>query len=392
MTPDTRPTILCLSHLRWDHVWQRPQQLLSRLARDFQILYVAEPEIGRTPEGEPYLRLVAEDEALSAWQPVIPDRPEAIERWRETYMRLVMELLVRRGPVGPGGASIRSAGPLVAWFYTPTPWYLLDAVPADLVVYDVMDELANFAGAAADLRFRESRLLGRADLVFAGGRSLYAARRDRHPRVHLFPSGVDAPHFARAADPDLAIPAEVAALPRPILGYYGVIDERIDLDLLRDLALRCPDWSIAMVGPLAKVAPERLPRAPNIHYLGQQPYARLPAFLRAFDVCLMPFALNDATRSISPTKGPEYMAAGKPIVSTAVPDVVASWPEAVTIASGADGFVDAVQGALGEPDAQRESRLRAQGEIVANSGWDRVAGEMCRLIVDSLTAMTSRRP
>ncbi len=303
--PDSQSVILCLSHLGWEHVWQRPQQLLSRLARHYPVHYVAEPEIDGSTDAEPRLHLVAHNGPLVAWRPVFPDRPNVITRWCETYVRLVKDLLLHERWIRPFGKRLVTARPLVTWFYTPTPWYMLDHLPTDLVVYDVMDELASFEGAGDDLRWREGQLLARSDLVFAGGRSLYEARKDRHPRVQLFPSGVDAAHFARALNPKTVVPSEVASLPRPVLGYHGVIDERIDLDLLRELARRRPDWSFVMVGPVAKISREQVPDAPNLHYVGQQPYSRLPAFLKGFDVCLMPFALNEATRFISPTKAPE---------------------------------------------------------------------------------------
>ncbi len=387
--PDSQPVILCLSHLGWEHVWQRPQQLLSRLARHYPVHYVAEPEIDRSPDAEPRLDLVAHNGPLVAWRPVFPDRPNVITRWRETYVRLVKDLLLHERWIRPSGTRLVTARPLVTWFYTPTPWYMLDHLPTNLVVYDVMDELASFEGAGDDLRWREGQLLARSDLVFAGGRSLYEARKDRHPRVHLFPSGVDAAHFARALNPKTVVPPEVASLPRPVLGYHGVIDERIDLDLLRELARRRPDWSFVMVGPIAKISPEQVPDAPNLHYVGQQPYARLPAFLKGFDVCLMPFALNEATRFISPTKAPEYMAAGKPIVSTPVPDVVANWRDVVAIVAGAKGFEGAITDAFAETEAQRAERWARQERIVARSGWDQVAEEMRGLVDAALQRQVS---
>ncbi|MDP9472077.1 MAG: glycosyltransferase, partial [Chloroflexota bacterium] len=391
LTPDCQPAILCLAHLGWDRVWQRPQQLLSRLARHYPVHYVAEPEITSSREGTPHLKLVAEDRHLRAWQPVFPDRADVIERWRETYWWLVRDLLLREGWAESSAGTLTATRPLVAWFYTPTPWYLLDQLPAHLVVYDVMDDLTSFKGAAADLPWRESQLLAEADLVFAGGRSLYAARKDRHPGVHLFPSGVDAAHFARALDPRTEVPPEIADLPRPVLGYYGVIDERIDLDLLGALARRCPAWSFVLVGPLAKREPAHLPCAPNLHYVGQQPYARLPAFLKGFDVCLMPFALNDATRSISPTKALEYMAARKPIVSTPVPDVVAHWSEAVMVAPGTDGFEDVIVAALAETEAPRVEREACQAHMVGHNGWEHIAEEM-RGLIDAALGMEPRAP
>jgi glycosyltransferase involved in cell wall biosynthesis len=380
--------ILCLSHLGWDYVWQRPQQILSRLAHRYPVAYINEPRIAASPGGQPRLELVVARGGLTAWQPVYPDRDDVIGRWRELYGDLVRDLLVDLGWARSEGGALVADRPLVLWFYTPTPWYLLDRVPARLVVYDVMDELASFKGAAPDLRERESGLLSGADLVFAGGRSLYEARRDLHPRVHLFPSGVDAEHFARALDPSTRIPPEIAGLPRSVLGYHGVVDERLDLDLLRGLAAVRPDWSIVLVGPVTKLDPRELPSAPNLHYIGKQPYDRLPDFLKGFDVCLMPFALNEATRYISPTKALEYMAAHKPIVSTPVPDVVANWAGEVRIAAGIDGFTEAVEVALAETEAQRAERVARQDRVVAFNSWEGMADKMRTLIETALAGNT----
>ncbi len=381
--PD-RPAIVCLAHLDWDYVWQRPQQILSRLARHYPVTYIQEPRISPAWDGQPRFARVAADGGVTAWQPFFPDRPEVIGPWRAVYAGLVRELLIEQGWIRRAGGGLVATRPLILWFYTPIPWYVVDRLPADLVVYDVMDELADFKGAAPDLREREARLLSHADLVFAGGRSLHEARQGRHPHLHLFPSGVDAAHFGRAGEPGAVVAPEVAALPRPRLGYHGVIDERIDLALLADLAGGHPDWSIALVGPVAKIEPRLLPRAPNLHYLGPQPYGRLPEFLAGFDVCLMPFARNEATRAISPTKTLEYMAGGKPIVSTPVPDVVANWAEVVRIAETAAGFAEAVRRALGETAAERAARAGRAGAIVAGGGWDGIAGGMRALIDDAL--------
>ncbi len=243
-----------------------------------------------------------------------------------------------------------------------------------------MDELANFKGASTDLRQREAGLLARADLVFAGGRSLYEARKERHRNVHLFASGVEVEHFAQALSPALRIAPEIAALPRPVLGYYGVIDERMDLELLSGLASRHPDWSIALVGPVTKLEPEQLPTAPNLHYLGPRSYAELPSFLKGFDACLMPFAMNEATRFISPTKTLEYMAAHKPIISTPVPDVVSNWTGIVRIAGNIGEFEGAVEDTLGETATDRQKRVAREEHILREHGWARIAHDMHGLI------------
>ena len=385
------PIILCLSHLNWDYVWQRPQHILSRLARRYPVLYVSEPELNDSLTGQPYLKLVANQDNVSAWQPIFPNTQAVMDQWRELYVGLVQELLRRQEWRSPNGASEQSRRRLILWFYTPLPFYCLGRIPADLVVYDVMDELANFKNAAGDLRQREAKVLAAADVVFTGGRSLYQARRDRHPNVHLFPSGVEPEHFARALDPGSDIAADIAHLPRPILGYTGVIDERIDLELLRSLAVEHPEWSIVMVGPVAKIEATELPRLPNILYCGHQPYERLPNFLKGFDVCLMPFAINEATRSISPTKTLEYMAAHKPIVSTPVADVVANWDDVVAIAGNPAEFAAAIAAALDESESQRaQRRAREQAHLAPNT-WDHIAAEMQTIIETSLAQPVAGR-
>lgn len=390
MNSSTRPTILCLAHLGWDNVWQRPQHILSRLAHHYPVIYVNEPFLSPANE-EPHLKLVASGGNVSAWQPFFPQRKDVLESWPEQYVALVKQLLLDQQLVHQNGV-LAAAQPLILWFYTPTPHYFLDHFPADLVVYDVMDELANFKNAAADLRDREKTLLERADLVFTGGRSMYQARQGKHPNLHLFSSGVEPEHFAAALQATTPVAPEIRHLTFPVLGYYGVIDERIDLALLDRLATTHPDYSIVMVGPVAKIDPADLPRHPNIIYTGQQPYEKLPHFLKGFDVCLMPFAMNEATCSISPTKTLEYMAAHKPIVSTPVPDVVTNWGDVVLIAEAGDEFAAAIQYALHETTMQRAWRIALSKKHLACSTWDHITQDMRALIETALMQQVTTRP
>lgn len=382
-----RPALVCLAHLGWDFVWQRPQQLLSRLARCYPVLYINEPH--HRPEGsDPQMVQVTAEDGVSAWQLGMPlDR---LEEWRVLYAAMVRALLLETGWVRENENGLQPLRPLILWFYTPTPYYLLEMIPADLVVYDVMDELASFQGASADLRQREAAVIEAADLVFTGGRSLYESRKDRHDNVHLFPSGVDIAHFAQAHDAATRLSEQLAPIRRPRLGYVGVIDERIDLPLLEKLADEHPEWSLIMVGPIAKIEASALPERPNIHYLGKQPYAALPSLLKGFDVCLMPFALNEATRHISPTKTLEYMAANKPIVSSSVPDVVACWRDVVWIADGPEAFARAIDAALHETDeACRRRQARAEVHL-RRSSWDGIAASMAALIDTELEQAQNR--
>ena len=304
--------LICFSHLRWDFVCQRPQHLMERFSRRRRVIFVEEPI--PTNHHLPYLEFHAfAGTAVTAVRPRVPDRagPEEGERLLAGLLDEMMALLAVRAPV--------------LWFYTPMLWpaaaHLADKAAA--VVYDCMDELSAFDFAPSGLRAREAALIRGADLVLTGGHAIFEAKQPLHDNIHVFPSSVDQAHF-RKARTAIAIPPDQERIAGPRIGYAGVIDERIDLKLLAACAAARPAWSFVMVGPVVKVDPARLPRAANIHWLGQRAYSELPAWMAGWDVALMPFALNAATRFISPTKTPEYLAAGCPVVSTPVRDVVRS--------------------------------------------------------------------
>ncbi|HST45190.1 MAG TPA: FAD-dependent oxidoreductase, partial [Luteimonas sp.] len=265
------------------------------------------------------------------------------------------------------------------WFYTPMALPLLRGLNPEAIVYDCMDELSMFHHAPAALLPREDMLLRIADVVFTGGPSLFDAKRDRHANVHCVPSSVDSAHFGKARDPAIES-ALLAEIPHPRLGFFGVIDERLDLELLAKVADADPSWQVVVVGPVVKIDAADLPRRANLHYLPQQAYAALPALLAGWDVCLLPFALNDATRFISPTKTLEYMSAGKPVVSTAITDVAGLYGSGVAIAGDHAGFVEACRRALSEDAGARALRSDAQQQLVASTSWDSAADGMVRAI------------
>jgi glycosyltransferase involved in cell wall biosynthesis len=369
--PADRP-IIVQSHLRWDFVWQRPQQLLSRLAEHRPVLFVEEP-IFLDDLASPNLDISVPHANVFRAVPHLPGL------FRDDYERGIAEIrrLVQQA-ILPGGELKRTFNNPVQWFYSPfTAPAMLGAFNEVAVVYDCMDELSQFRFAHPDLVRRERLLLANADIVFTGGYKLYESKRRYHTNVHFFGCGVDNRHFGKARLSETPVPADIASLPQPVFGYFGVIDERIDYDLLSTVAEARPDASVVMVGPVVKVDPATLPKASNIHWLGQRDYSALPAYLKGFTVCLMPFALNEATEFINPTKTLEYMAAGKPIVSTAVPDVVRNFTPVVRVARSEREFVALTSHAATNPDRA----LVAQGiEMAANASWESIVGKMRKLI------------
>ena len=361
LAPSARPALICFSHLRWDFVWQRPQHLMSRFAESHR-LFIWEEAIP-TDHHLPYLEFHAfEGTSVQSIRPRLPAQ-WSVQRKDRALAGLLDQMMALAGIRRP-----------VLWFYTPMMWPIARHVDAAAVVYDCMDELSAFRFAPPGLAANEAALMKAADVVFTGGQSIFEAKAGRHGNIHVFPSAVDTSHFANARAA-LAEPADQAALPGPRLGFYGVIDERLDLGLIAALAKARPQWSIVMIGPLAKIGPEDLPRAPNIHWLGQRGYDQLPAYLSGWDVALMPFAMNEATRFISPTKTPEYLAGGVQVVSTPVPDVVRQYGDlgAVRIAPDAARFIQACEQILaGQGLAWREAADR----MLADQSWDNTFRQM----------------
>ena len=350
--PISPPDVLCFSQLRWDFVYQRPNHLMARAARDHRVWYVEEPVF---EHDGPRLIIEERHPGLAMVRPVVPPG------WPEADVDSAVSLLLHEFAQNNGIERP------IAWYYTPMalPWttWLEPAI----TVYDCMDELSAFRFAPPRLAELETRLLERADLVFTGGRSLYEAKRERHLNVHAFPSAVDAAHFGRARG-EVDGAADQAGLPRPRIGWFGVIDERTDLDLLAGIADLRPGWSFVLVGPVVKIDPATIPVRPNLHVLGPRPYAELPAYIAGWDVAMMPFARNESTRFISPTKTLEYLAADKPVVSTGIADVIEIYGSAVRIANTPEAEAAAWEDASA-PDVQR---------FLA----DLAAGALCRRVAD----------
>ncbi len=368
------PDLVCLSHLRWNFVFQRPQHLMTRFAAHQRVFFVEEPVVS---EGPARMEIRVEQEGVVVAVPHLP-RAE-LDDARTNVSRqaqLLDELFAREG-----------IDEHVLWYYTPMAMRFSAHLTPRAVVYDCMDELSCFAGAPPEMCRLEEQLLARADVVTTGGRSLFEAKQGRHPNVHCFPSSVDTAHFGRARSMADACPDQ-ADLPRPRIGYAGVIDERMDLPLIPGVAAARPGWQIMMLGPVVKIDPKTLPVASNIHYLGMKPYAELPAYMAGWDVAMLPFARNESTRFISPTKTPEYLAAGRPVVSTSIRDVVRPYGDQklVHIADDVAAFTAAVETALASDLSQL---LRRADRFLEQGSWDHTAAEMMRLMREAAVGRRS---
>jgi UDP-galactopyranose mutase len=360
--------IICCSHLRWDFVHQRPQHLMSRFAVRHRVFFIEEPIPGDGVLGitsrpcgvevlVPQLRVCGSPE----------DADQAQQRLIEDHLR------------------VRQVTRPLLWYYTPMALPFTRDIEPAVVVYDCMDELTAFLGAPSALAVRERELFDRADIVFTGGHSLFRAKRAQHPHVHPFPSSVDVNHFGKARNGRLKSHDDRASRRSLQVGYMGVVDERFDAQLIADVARARPDWRIVILGPVVKIDPASLPRVPNVVYTGLQRYEELPDRLSEWDVALIPFVRAAVTRYVSPTKLLEYFAAGLPVVSTSIPDVVDPYGNEgqVKIADEADSFMAAIESAASE---SREERLRRLDDTLATTSWDRTWEAMSLLIEERLGA------
>lgn len=376
-SPAEQRDLFCFSHLRWHFVFQRPQHLMTRFARTRRVFFVEEPLF--VDGGTEQLLVDETGEGVIVLTPQLSSGLDARQRI-DVQQQLLQRFVTER--------HVRSYD---AWYYTPMALEVTALLTPVVTVYDCMDELSAFAFAPPQLHELEQQLFARADLVFTGGASLYEAKRRQHRSVHLFPSSVDRAHFEAARTPTQD-PADQRELPHPRLGFFGVLDERLDLGLVENIARLRPEWSLVLIGPVVKIDPESLPRAHNIHYFGAKHYSALPAYLAGWDVATMPFARNDSTRFISPTKTPEYLAAGKPVISTSIADVVRPYGETgiVSIADTADAFVREAERLLSSPPAARAEWLRRVDDVLSEMSWDRTWSGMDALMTRGAAAPRPR--
>lgn len=360
--------IVCFSHLRWDFVFQRPQHLLTRFADHFRIFYVEEPIFHSNYDN--YSEVVHNNiHIIKLHLRGDHTASDSIQRQQSLLSDVFLKHKINE---------------YILWYYTPMALALTKELKPVVTVFDCMDELSAFKFAPPALKQMEKELLNKADVVFTGGHSLYEAKKRQHANIHSFPSSIDKKHFI-AARHIKQEPADQLNIPHPRFGFYGVIDERFDIDLINAVAEKRPDWHFILVGPVVKIDPESLPRKRNIHYLGSKKYSELPLYLSGWDISMISFALNESTKFISPTKTPEYLAAGKPVISTPIKDVVESYGNIglVNIISNADEFVDVAEKELSVKD--RRKWLQQVDKCLANSSWDTTVNQMRVLIYKAIS-------
>lgn len=370
------PDLVCFGHLHWDFVWQRPQHLLTRFAQHGRVFYVEDAFFHTDDLIEPHVEVKERQNGVQVVVVHLPQRLRGDEAAADQAQFGVLSRFFADNGV------VRYA----FWYYTPMALGKSRLFTPVLTVYDCMDELAQFKFAPPELRQREQELFQKADLVFTGGQRLYESKREQHADAHSFPSSIDKQHFGKARDPKLAEPADQAGIAHPRIGFFGVVDERLDIDLLGQLATDHPEWQFVIIGPVVKIDPATLPHNANIHYLGGKDYQELPAYLRGWDVATLLFARNESTEFISPTKTPEYLAAGRPVVSTSIRDVVRPYGDLnlVQIADDPQAFGQAIARAL-EQGKDASWRTRTDGYL-ATISWDLTWQNMVHLMQSRLTA------
>jgi glycosyltransferase involved in cell wall biosynthesis len=356
--------LICFSHLRWGFVFQRPQHLLSRLTKQFIVFYVEEPVFDSAIDR---MCVTLSDEKVWVVVPHLKGSPSDTNiesRQRDLLNKFFTEFGIQR---------------YIFWYYTPMALPYTRHFNPKLVIYDCMDELSAFKFAPPALIELENEMFKTADIVFTGGQSLYEAKKNRHQNIHYFQSSIDKAHFSIARQLHTE-PDDQRSIPYPRLGFFGVLDERFDIELIEKVALARPEWQIVLLGPVVKIDPATLPKLPNIHYLGSKTYKQLPEYISGWQIALIPFALNESTRFISPTKTPEYLAAGKPVISTAIQDVVHPYGtrKLVHIINSPEEFVEKAESELRYTD--KHNWLQEVDNFLAGNSWDLTCMQMLKFI------------
>ena len=366
--------LICFSHLRWNFVFQRPQHLLSRFAQHIRVFVFEEPIFHNGPD-----KLQIEESDKNVWV-VVPHLQQGLSK---------EQVVVRQTEMVSSLLSIMEINKYICWYYTPMSLPFSNHLTPQLTIYDCMDELSAFKFAPVELKLLEKELLKKADLVFTGGYSIYEAKKNAHKNIYPFPSSIDKDHFAQARNIEKD-PADQKSIPHPRFGFYGVIDERLDIELIGEVAAAKPEWQFIIIGPVVKIDPALLPKHANIHYLGGKNYKELPKYLAGWDVAMIPFAINESTKYISPTKTPEYLAAGKPVISAPIKDVIAPYGEnkLVKIAANAKQFIRHGEAILKRKNSRQW--LVKVDAFLAGISWDKTWSQMAKHIENKLKATTQK--
>ena len=365
--------ILCFSHLRWGFVYQRPQHLITRFAKHTRVFFIEEPVYH---DGNATMQVSLQD-SVYVVTPYLQHgtHDQAVQLQQE----LISDLIASQ--------EVKS---YISWYYTPMAIPFTRQLQPVLTVYDCMDELAAFKFAPTELVQLEKELLQKADAVFTGGHTIYQSKKNTHHNIYPFPSSIDKEHFAQGRRSDVE-PDDQKNIPHPRLGFYGVIDERFDIELIRQAAEANPEWQFVLIGPVVKIDYNNLPHLPNIHYPGGRSYKELPLYLSGWDIALIPFAINESTKFISPTKTPEYLAAGKPVISTPITDVINPYgnEKLVYIAANADEFIAAANEILDQTD--RSEWLQKTDAFLSNISWDQTWKDMVSIMAEALQEKTTTK-
>jgi|SRR5436190_12085255 len=370
--------LVCFCHLRWDFVYQRPQHLMSRFARQYRVFFIEEPLFH---SGEDCYCVKLTDEKIWVVTPYLDERidKEKPLLWRQKNLMssLFVQFNIHR---------------FIAWYYTPMALKISSHLKADMIIYDCMDELSAFKFAPAELKIMETELFKKAHLAFTGGQSLYESKKSLHHNIYPFPSSIDKEHFRKGRE-KLNIPEDQANISGLKLGFYGVIDERFNISLIKEVAEKNPEWQLILIGPVIKIDPADLPALPNIHYLGNKSYKELPVYLSGWDMAMIPFEKNESTKFISPTKTPEYLASGKPVISSSIMDVVSPYGERglVYIADTTDDFIKAVKRELSRSKQEVAHWLKRVDAFMKNMSWDHTSTQMQELINESLSEISENK-
>ncbi|HVX28741.1 MAG TPA: glycosyltransferase family 1 protein [Parafilimonas sp.] len=367
--------LLCFSHLRWDFVYQRPQHLMSRFAKPFNVYFIEEPIFYK---GADVYSLQTTKENVNVIQPHLNENNHSCKTER---LKNIIDVFLKEQQIEN----------FISWYYSPMALLFTAHLHPQLIVYDCMDELSAFKFAPPELKEAEQKLLQKADVVFTGGHSLYKAKKYLHHNIYSFPSSIDKEHFGKARN-NVSDPSDQQHIPHPRLGFFGVIDERFDIDLIKQVADAKPKWQFVFIGPVVKISDDVLPKNKNIHYLGGKNYNELPNYVSGWDIALIPFALNESTKFISPTKTPEYLAAGKPVISTAIEDVVHPYGDEklVHIIHSAEEFIDAANKELS--NYSKEDWLKKSDAFLSGNSWNATWQNMFDIIQSTLDKKQTNKP